>query len=134
MSSADRTSRPAIAALGACLLVFIFVGCSSRARQNQVLTNPLDFTFVNNSGLVIKSIYVSPQDADDWQENILTGESIRSRDRVVVRFDPQEQRSLWDLKVVASDGMSAEFENLDLRRTSRLTFRLRHGVAIAEAE
>jgi len=134
MSSTDRTRGLAIVALGVCLLVFIFVGCSSRARQNQVPTNALDFTFVNNSGLVIKSIYVSPQEANDWQENILTGESIRSRDRVVVRFDPQEQRTFWDLKVVASDGISAEFENLDLRRVSRVTFRLRHGVAIAEAE
>jgi hypothetical protein len=71
---------------------------------------------------------------DDWQENILTGESIRSRDRVVIRFDPQEQRSLWDLKIADTDGMSAEFKNLDLRRVSRVTLRLRNGIAIAEAE
>lgn len=125
--------RALIAGLGACLLL-TFVGCLSRSRQNQVPRNPLDFTFVNNSGLVIKSIYVSPQDVEDWQENILTGESIRSHERVVIRFDPREQKPFWDLKIEDRDGISASFKNLDLRRISRVTLRLRNGIATVEAE
>ena len=118
---------------GVCLLL-TFVGCFSRSQQNQVFRNPLDFTFVNNSGLVIKSIYVSPQDVEDWQENLLTGESVRSHEKVVIRFDPREQKPLWDLRIEDRDGIRAEFKNLDLRRISRLTLRFRNGIATVETE
>jgi hypothetical protein len=98
------------------------------------MPGPLDFTFVNNSGLIIKSIYISPNNADDWQENLLSGEAIRARERVVIRFNREEKGRFWDLRIEETYGRSAEFKNLDLLRISRLTLRVRNGVAIAEGE
>jgi len=131
MKSAKGTRIVATALLGACLLAFALVGCS---RPNKVPAGPLDFTFVNNSGMIIKSIYVSPNNVDDWQENILIGDLVRAQGRMVIRFDHQEKTSIWDLKIEDTNGRTAEFKSLDLRRISRLTLRFRNGVAIAEAE
>ena len=128
------TIRVRIVIIAVSLFVSVMMGCTTRSGSSQAPAGPLDFIFVNNSGLVITSIYVSPHDIGDWQENILGGDLLRTRERVSIRFDRRDQRQFWDIKVEDRDGTNAEFKNLDLQRVSRLTLRLRSGVAFIEAE
>ena len=134
MKPMELNVRAAIGVLVASLLVFASFGCEPKIRSSQLPTSQLDFTFVNLTGLTLKSIYVSPHDVGDWQENILGDELLRSHQRVVIRFDQKDKTANWDLKVEERDGRNAEFKNLDLSRISRLTLRFRNGVASVEAE
>lgn len=102
--------------------------CTSRTQS------VLDFSVVNHTGSTITSIYVSPHEANGWEENVLSGAKVTDGQTVQIRFDPKTKHTNWDLKVCDSLGKYAEWKDLDLKRISRVVLRFHDNLAVAEAE
>lgn len=138
----------------ACLLAAA-CSCSSRARRGagdagrdvpaQASAQKADaaraggsgFELVNFTGAALRAVYVSPSDSKGWEENVLGADELRDGSAALIRFDPRENASLWDVRVEAGEGRFAEWKGLDLRGASRVTLLLKligQPVAVAEVE
>jgi hypothetical protein len=93
-----------------------------------------DFTLVNQTGVEISELYVSPHSADDWEEDILGQDTLPSGQTLEITFSPKERAKLWDLKVVDSKGNSIEWESLNLLEISKVTLHYKNGKAWADLE
>lgn len=66
-----------------------------------------DFTLVNKTGYELKSVFVSPSKADDWQEDVLGQDSLANGNAVNIHFNPKTNACVWDLKVIYTDDNSS---------------------------
>src|SRR5579885_1087092 len=81
-----------------------------------------DFTLINDTGYTISEVYVSPVQADDWQEDVMGEDTLEDGQRVNIHFQRDETTCRWDLKVVyADDNSSAEWGNVNLCSVSEIT-------------
>ena len=94
---------------------------SSQRRENA----KLGFALVNCTGLAIRAVYLSRSDSGNWEENILTVQQLRDGDSANVRFNPEENAELWDLRIEETDQRYAEWKNLSLGSASRIALFLR---------
>ncbi len=86
----------------------------AQGRQN--------FTLVNETGYDIAEVYVSPHNADDWQEDVLGKDILEDEAEFEIRFQRSTRTCLWDLKVVYDDDdSSAEWDSIDLCKVSEVT-------------
>jgi pyruvate/2-oxoglutarate dehydrogenase complex dihydrolipoamide acyltransferase (E2) component len=93
-----------------------------------------DFTLVNDTGVEIDKVYISPHDADDWEEDILGKDTLPTGESVEVKFDRDETAAKWDLRVEDKQGNGIEWENLDLLKISKLTLHYKDNKPTAEAQ
>jgi hypothetical protein len=93
-----------------------------------------DFTLVNATGVEIDKLYVSPHDADDWQEDVLGRDTLPSGQSVEIKFHRSEKAPLWDLRVEDSKGNAIEWESLNLLEISKVTLHYENGKGTAEVE
>lgn len=96
-----------------------------------------DFVLVNNTGRDIREVYVSSTKSNNWEENILGRDKVANKKSVTITFDDRKYKKVkkWDLKIVDVKGRSAEWNNLDLRKTSKLTLYFnKKGEPIADVE
>jgi hypothetical protein len=107
---------------------------ATETQASAVTAGALDFTLVNFTGLEIYTIYVSPHDSAAWEENVIGRDRLSDGEFVEIRFAPEEQTLMWDLRVEDHDGNNAEWRNLNLLQISRITLRRGGNVVIAEAQ
>jgi hypothetical protein len=93
-----------------------------------------DFTLVNKTGVEIDKVFISPHDADDWEEDILGRDTLPSGESVDIKFHRAETAQMWDLRVEDSKGNAIEWENLNLLQISKATLFYENGKARAELE
>ena len=85
------------------------------------LAGEQDFILVNRTGYPIYSVYVSPHNADDWEEDIMGMNVLPNNSQVRVRFSREEDTEYWDLRV---DFRSSHYDWTDgwnLYRIRRIT-------------
>ena len=97
-------------------VIALFTTASSFARAGKQ-----DFILHNQTGVEIHSLFVSPHDSNDWEEDILGRDTLPADDSVKVTFDDHEKKVRWDLKVTDKDGNSLEWADLNLSEISELT-------------
>lgn len=97
-------------------VVALFITASSFARAGKQ-----DFILHNQTGVEIHSLFISPHDSNDWEEDILGRDTLPAGDSVKVTFDDHEKKVHWDLKVTDKDGNSLEWADLNLTEISELT-------------
>src|SRR5207249_742446 len=79
------------------------------------LADSRDFDFVNGSATVLTHLFVSPSDADFWEEDILGRDELGPGEMVTVSVGQFDQSiCLYDVKVVAQDGTPAYLYKVDL--------------------
>jgi hypothetical protein len=93
-----------------------------------------DFTLVNQTGVEIHKVYISPHDSNDWEEDILGKDTLPSGQSVDIKFNRSEKAAMWDLRVEDSKGNAIEWENLNLLQISKVTLHYKDGKATAETE
>jgi len=98
------------------------------------LAGDQDFTVVNQTGIEIHELYVTPHDSDDWEDDILGEDTLPNGSEVDIKCSRKEKAKLWDLKVVDADGNSVEWENLDLLDISEVTLHYKKGKAWADVK
>lgn len=74
----------------------------------------LDFTLKNSTGLTIQEVYVSPDESDDWEEDVLGRDVLKNGESVEIEFARSEKSCDWDLKIKDADGNEVEWDSLDL--------------------
>jgi hypothetical protein len=121
------TLRRVMALVAVCALSMMLIPASfAQGKQ--------DFTLVNQTGVAINELYVSPHTSNDWEEDILGVDTLANGDSVDITFDRTEKAAKWDLKVVDKSGNSIEWENLNLLEISKLTLHYKNGKAWADVE
>lgn len=92
--------------LTVAILFFLFFGIANYAQEQ-------NFTLVNGTDFVISYVYISPTDAYEWGEDVLTVDVLGAEDECVIYFDDYDE-CYWDIKAVAADGSEAVWTALDL--------------------
>ncbi len=143
--SSKDLPKKAVALLFVIVLPFTTVSCSQQKNgedrkktdyslaaeeETTALKNSAVYSrrlsLVNLTGATLDGIYLSPSDAEDWQENLIAGDKVSDDEIIDVEFDEREKSVLWDLKIEATDGHFAEWKNLDLSAISRIKLLLGH--------
>jgi hypothetical protein len=90
----------------------------------------LDFQLYNRTQVNIKKIYISPSNANEWEEDLLTGRMLVNGGDVTIEFHPDANETSWDIRVEDSDGGALEFEDLDLSSTNQVILNADHTATI----
>jgi pyruvate/2-oxoglutarate dehydrogenase complex dihydrolipoamide acyltransferase (E2) component len=93
-----------------------------------------DFTLVNETGVEIDKVFISPHDKDDWEEDVLGKDTLPSGQNVDIKFHRDETSAEWDLRIEDKDGNAIEWENLNLLKISKVTLHYKDKKATAEVE
>jgi pyruvate/2-oxoglutarate dehydrogenase complex dihydrolipoamide acyltransferase (E2) component len=126
-TAANKAATPAASATPAAT-----PAAASNANASSAAAQ--DFTLVNETGVEIDKVFISPHDKDDWEEDVLGKDTLPSGQNVEIKFDRDETSAEWDLKVEDKQGNAITWENLNLLKISKLTLHYKDGKATAEAE
>ena len=102
--------------LGLFVLGFLLVGAQP------ALCGPQDCTLVNNTGVDVHGLYISPSDADDWEENMIEGSILPAGASLEVNFSGFDQsKAHWDIMVTDENDDSLTWEDINLLKYGRIT-------------
>ena len=93
-----------------------------------------DFTLVNDTGVEVHHVFISPHDSDEWGEDILGEDTLADGESVHIKFSRKEKSALWDLKIADKEGNSIRWEGLDLPEISKVTIHYKNGKGTASVE
>jgi pyruvate/2-oxoglutarate dehydrogenase complex dihydrolipoamide acyltransferase (E2) component len=93
-----------------------------------------DFTLVNETGVEIDKVFISPHDKDDWEEDVLGKDTLPTGQNVDIKFHRDETSAEWDLRIEDKDGNAIEWEKLNLLKISKVTLHYKDKKATAEVE
>jgi hypothetical protein len=108
--------KPAIVA--SCLAVVALASITLQATQQR---RNLDFTLVNKTGLTVMEVYLSPTSSDDWEEDVLGEDVLKTGAKVAIKFGSSETECNWDLKVVDEDDDDIVWTKLNLCTANEIT-------------
>src|SRR4051812_35913201 len=101
-----------------------FLACSCAALLllgQHVFAGDQDFTLVNETGVEIHNVHVSPSDENEWGEDILGKDTLGEGESVKITFHPKEDAAKWDLRVADKSGNGITWEDLNLLKISKVT-------------
>ncbi len=93
-----------------------------------------DFLLVNNTGVEIYALYVTPHNADEWGDDILGVDTLLAGESVEINFSRKEKAKYWDLRVEDEDGAFIEWESLNLLKILTVKLYYKNGKATASVE
>lgn len=96
--------------------------------------NELDFTLVNNTGVEIEALFISPHTTDEWEEDVLGVDTLPSGKSVLIKFPTDETAEFWDLKVEDHEGTYIYWKKLNLAEISVVKLYITNGKPIAVVE
>ncbi len=76
-----------------------------------------DFQVVNETGVEINNLYVSPSEANTWEEDVLGDDTLEAGSSVDISFSDREECG-WDLMVADADGNGIYWRGIDLCQVS----------------
>lgn len=132
MKNEHRNYRKLIAFF-AIIAVSLMVASTSFAHgtrnvSSAVSPDRLDFELHNMTGYTIEQVYVSPNNKNDWEEDVLGEDVLEDGASVKITFNRQRQ-DLWDLRVVFKGGKEAVWSRFDLSQITDITISFRNGKA-----
>jgi hypothetical protein len=80
-----------------------------------------DFTVVNKTGIEIYALYVTPNNSDDWGDDILGADTLANNDELDIVFNRKEKATYWDIRIEDADGNYIEWDKFNLRKISKIT-------------
>lgn len=119
---------------GAISLPAIQPKTQAATRISRVRVGDQDFTLINKTGFEIYSVYVSPNNADEWGEDILGRDTLGTGESVDIEFSRKEKAKMWDLRVEDKKGDFIEWEDFDLAKISKITLYYNNGKATADVQ
>lgn len=109
-----------------CFSFMVVLVCGTGLAGDQ------DFTLVNQTGLSIVELYVSPSDTDNWEEDVLGVDILEDEQRCRVTFHRDEDSCMWDLMIVDEDEDEVVWNGVNLCEVSSVTLFWEDGRAWAE--
>jgi hypothetical protein len=92
------------------------------------------FALTNKTGVEIHSLYITPSESKDWQEDILGRDTLADGETTDITFSRSEKSALWDMRIEDSTGNSIEWDQLKLLELKKVTLYYKNGKATAEYE
>ncbi|MEG2746248.1 MAG: hypothetical protein RR934_03185 [Gordonibacter sp.] len=133
-------NRSKVVALGAVLVLGLglLAGCGGPSNTSQPASNEpqgsnsspapaassnltQNFTLVNNTGVEVYGVFVSPVSTDNWEEDVMGRETLPSGSSVDITFHGDSSEQYWDLMVTDAEDVQLIFEKLDLFSISEVT-------------
>ncbi len=116
------------------ILALLTVGLMAVGTTEASAQGRQDFTLVNQTGVEIYALYVTPHSAKDWGEDVLGVDTLSAGDEVDIFFSPKERAKYWDIRIEDEDGNYIEWDRLNLLEISKVTlyFKNRKPTAIVE--
>ncbi len=108
------------------ICAFVKGNYAQDAKQN--------FTLVNQTGVIINEVFVTPHDANEWGEDILGRDALDTDQECDIQFHPKEEACMWDLRITDRDGNAIEWENLNLCKAVKITLHYNDGKAWADID
>lgn len=96
---------------------FLFAGLMAAALSIASIANAgdQDFTIVNNTGMALGSMYVSPQsDSKSWGSDLFRGKVLPSGNSVDITFSAKNTECEYAIAFKDSDDNEYEIHNVDL--------------------
>lgn len=75
----------------------------------------------NDTGVTFSKLYISSADTDDWEEDLLDGQTLPDGKIANIHFEESEEAQYWDLKIVDSHGETYTWSDFDLLNISQIT-------------
>ena len=93
-----------------------------------------DFMVVNKTGIEIYALYVTPNNSDDWGDDILGADTLPNNNELDIVFNRKEKATYWDIRIEDADGNYIEWDKFNLRKISKITlyYKNRKPTAIIE--
>jgi len=96
--------------------ITLFLAASANAQGQQ------DFDLVNNTGITITEVYITPHNANDWGDNVFSGDApLKDGESTTIVFSRKEKAKWWDLYVVDKAGNRFQWNSLNLLEISEVT-------------
>lgn len=112
----------------------LLVASSLFLLNGAALAGQQDFTIVNKTGYPLKHIYVSENNNNSWDEDILGRDVLEDGEYFEVSFGKAEKTCKWDMKVVYDDGESAVWQGLNLCQIAKLTLKWNKNTGVTSAQ
>jgi hypothetical protein len=132
-STTTNTTNTKPAATPASTVATQAASPASSAADSSATANQ-DFTLINQTGVEIDKVFISPHSSNDWEEDILGRDTLPSGESVDIKFHRAEKAPVWDLRIEDKQGHSIEWENLNLLEINKLTLDYKDGKATAKID
>lgn len=107
---------------------------ASQLERAGAVKHDLDFKLVNNTGVEIESLFVSPNTTDEWEEDVLGVDTLPPGQSVEIKFSREEAAEFWDLRVQDHEGTYLYWKKLDLTEISVVKLYITNGKPVAVVE
>jgi hypothetical protein len=110
-----RVMKKWFLAVGLAILVAGSVSMLARGDQ--------DFTLVNKTGLSIDELYLSPANDNEWGEDVLGKDVLKTGESVKIKFSHKESECTWDMKIVDEEKDDIVWEDINLCKATQITLK-----------
>lgn len=90
-----------------------------------------DFLLINSTGVEIFALYVTPNNANEWGEDILGVDTLFDGEDILINFPRKTKQTYWDLRVEDEDGAYLEWHKLNLKKISTVELFYKNGKTTA---
>jgi hypothetical protein len=101
--------------------MFLICSCILYNSAYAQLSNT--YTIVNKSGVVVKSVYVSPTGTNNWGGNICTVDMLKTNEGFQYGFDADKDHCSFDIKFTGDDGKDYLMSGVSLCTSSVIILR-----------
>ncbi len=102
-------------------LVVALALAASLGMAGQALALEKKVNIFNGAQYDIYTLYLSPTNANDWEENLLKVETLPNGDKVDVEISRTEKAEAWDIKVTNKAGETASWIGVPLNKAGQIT-------------
>jgi hypothetical protein len=92
-----------------------------------------DYAIINETGMEITALHMSPNNQDDWGDDILGQDLLEDGDECGIEFHPDDEECAYDIKIVDGDGKGWVVMNIDLCKYTKVTFKTQGGKVVYSA-
>jgi hypothetical protein len=91
---------------------------SSSSTDNAVQ----NFSMVNNTGMTLIDVFISPNDANTWGEDVIPKDVIANGETFDFTFtDVSSDKCIWDIKFTGENGTEYIMQDVNLCKTATIT-------------
>ena len=103
-------------------LIILFAAVGFFILSQDVKAQNQDFSMVNNTGMILIDVFISPSSADNWGPDVIPKDMILDGETFNFTFtgvDPEH--CSWDIMFTADDGVKYYMKGVDLCTITTIT-------------
>lgn len=95
---------------------------NSGTNTPQTTSGAQNFQMVNNTGMVLLDVFISPNDSEDWGSDVIPKDVIQNGETFDFTFtDVSPEKCIWDIKFTGEDGVAYIMQDINLCKTGVIT-------------